>query len=159
MCLSIITAVVLSLHGFFTNLTSGRFGVEVRETSHEMSGGSYGNKNKGTGTGTGSKKPFSRPHHSSGHSAHERGDNRLSSRENGSKTPGLRPDLLSKNKAWARHEEENDWSDRRSDGSQENIIRQTVTWQISRNSPNPRVEDEVQTLPGAQETRERNFLT
>ena len=37
MNLSILAAVVLSLHNFITNLTAGRFGVEVHESTDERS--------------------------------------------------------------------------------------------------------------------------
>lgn len=162
MNLSILTAVILSLHGFFANMTAGRFGVEVRETGYELSQASNG-KAKSSG---GSNKVFPRARsglqHSSGHSAHEGASEGLRVREDGPKITKLRPDLVDRSKAWVRHEEENEWEDHRSDGSQENIIRQTTTWQVSRNAPEGcRAEDEGQTIPLSgelRETRARNFL-
>lgn len=156
MNLSILTAVILSLHGFISNLTAGGFGVEVRGSTNELSQGSYGRPKRPTNP----SKPISRPHHGS------HVDHRSRVREDRS---DLRPDKANKSQAWARHEHANGWddSDRRSDGSQENIIKQTVTWQITRNAAGSGASrghgyDELQNLPPDGEQKEiwaRNFLT
>lgn len=162
MNLSFLTAVILSLHGFFANMTAGRFGVEVRESGYELSQASNGKLKASSGSNKAISKAKSGLQHNSGHSRHEGAGERLRVREDGLKTPGLRPDLVDRTKAWVRHEEEGDWEDRRSDGSQENIIRQTVTWQVSRNAPvGSQAEDEGQPMPLSgelHETRARNFL-
>lgn len=124
MNLSILTAVVLSLQSFFANLTAGRFGVEVRESTDEHSAASYGKSKHATNA---SKAPSKPPPGSHVYSSH---DIPLRAYRDDS---GLRSGVVNKSNAWGQHEEGNDWdySDRRSNGSQENIIKQTVTWQVS----------------------------
>lgn len=159
MNLSIITAVILSLQGFFANMTAGRFGFTVHETTDQSS---YEASNKAS---RGTKRAIPKAHsalHFSSNWMHESADSQLRSREGVPRSHVLRPDVMSKSKAWARYEQDNEWEDRRSDGSQENIIRQKMTWQVSRNSPKlSRGDDELSTLPAndeLRETRERNFL-
>jgi hypothetical protein len=101
MNLSILAAVVLSLHNFITNLTAARFGVEVHESTDERSKTSGGRSRRRTAT---------------------------TARES---SAGFRPGKSTKSKAWAQASEWED-CDRVSHGSQENIIMQTMTWQISR---------------------------
>lgn len=152
MNLSILAAVVPGLHSFIANLTAGSgFGVEVRESTNEASNPSYGKSTP--------RNNASAPRHSSHpHHTHERR----------SRLPnvGLRADKAYRSNAWAAlREEANEWedSDRRSDGSQDNIIRRTVTWQVSMNgsvSSMPREEGEVQTSPldgEVREARAKNF--
>ncbi|KAK3686559.1 hypothetical protein LTR37_019698 [Vermiconidia calcicola] len=154
MNLSILTAVLLSLHGFIANLSAGGFGVEFRESSNGSGNGLYG-KTKRYVDGS---KGFSRR----GHNQSTR-DRQSRDREDGA---DLRPDGVGKSHAWARHEEATDLedSDRRSDGSQENIIKQTVTWHVSSNadvSSVSRGDEELQALPPSGElraARTRNFL-
>lgn len=156
MNLSILTAAILSLHGFISNLTAGGLGVEVCGSTNELSQGSYGRSKRPANA----SKPFSRPDHGS------RIDHQSRVRKDGS---GLRPDKANKSRAWARHEHANESCepDRRSDGSQENVIKQTVTWEITRNaagsgSSSAHREDELQSLPPGEEqgaTWARNFLT
>lgn len=128
--LSILTAVVLGLHGFVGNLTAGRFGVEVRDSTAERSFASYGNSRKATRA----SKAISDRH---------RGTNTYKSHINHPPAPeassSLKPDNGCESHAWARHEEASGWdeSDRGSHGSQENIIKQTVTWQVSTDAPSP----------------------
>ena len=146
MNLSVLTAVVLSLHGFFTNLTTGRLGGEVRDTSHQISEVS---SEKGRRTNV-SRKVLSSV----------KADRATTLQEIDSTVASLRPDLVHKGNAWATRKEESDWEDGRSEGSQENIIQQTVIWQVSRNERGGlRDEDELQMLPVSGETRARNFLT
>lgn len=160
MNLSILTAVVLSLHSFFANLTAGRFGVEVRESTNELSNASYGKSKQATAAREAPSKPCPGSHI---HSSH---DLPLRAYKD---DPGLRPGVANKSNAWAQHEEANDWegSDRRSNGSQENIIKQTVTWQVSTHTAVSSAsrgdhEELLQTLPPNGELREaraRNFVT
>jgi hypothetical protein len=139
MNLSILAAVMLSLHNFITNLTAGRFGVEVHESTDEHS--------KTSGGRTIRQTVASAPRQDARvHSAH---DHRL--RVRGS-SAGFRPGRSNKSKAWAEAGEPNDWddSDRASHGSQEKIIMQTITWQVSRNeagSSVPSREAELETPP------------
>jgi hypothetical protein len=113
--LSILTAVMLGLHGFVANLTAGGgFGVEVRDSTNELSNPTYGRSKLATGVSTGSSKPQDGSH------VHSSIDGRSRVRRMGS--------------SFKQHEEADEWdeSDGRSRSSQENIIRQTVTWQVSR---------------------------
>jgi hypothetical protein len=131
MNLSILAAVMLSLHNFITNLTAGRFGVEVHESTDERS-------------------------KTSGARSHLRP---------GEPSAGFRPGKSNKSKAWAQANEWED-SDRASHGSQENIIMQTMTWQVSRNdeavgSSVPGREAELETPPLERKVgkaRARNLL-
>lgn len=122
MNLSILAAVVLSLHNFIANLTAGRFGVEVHESTDERSKASGGRTRQQTVAST-------RQHDGRIRSSHDR---RLRARGS---SAGFRPGMLTKSKAWAEAGEPNEWDDcdRVSHGSQENIIMQTMTWQVSRN--------------------------
>jgi hypothetical protein len=139
MNLSILAAVVLSLHNFITNLTAGRFGVEVHESTDEHS--------KTSGARTRRQTVASAPRQNTRvHSPHE---HRLRARGS---SAGFRPGRSNKSKAWAEAGEPNEWddSDRVSHGSQENIIMQTITWQVSRNeagSSVPSGEAEFETPP------------
>lgn len=160
--LSILTAVMLSLHSFIANLTAGRFGVEVRESTNEISNASGGKSRHPTNN----SRAGSRAHHGS-HANFSHGK-QLRVRKAGEAGSGPRPDKEKKSDAWAQHEEANVWedSDGRSAGSQENITKRTVTWQVSSNvttgSSMLGGEEELQTLPPDGELREaraRNFLT
>ena len=143
MNLSILAAVVLSLHNFIANLTAGRFGVEVHESTDERSKTSGGRSRRRT--------MVSKP---------QQQDSRLRARES---STGFRPGRSNKSKAWAQASEWED-SDRVSHGSQENIIMQTMTWQVSRNEPGsslPSREAELETPPLERESgkaRARNLL-
>jgi hypothetical protein len=144
MNLSILAAVMLSLHNFITNLTAGRFGVEVHESTDERS--------KTSGARSRRRTVVSKPQH----------ENHL---RPGEPSAGFRPGKSNKSKAWA---QANEWegSDRASHGSQENIIMQTMTWQVSRNdeavgSSVPGREAELETPPLEREVgkaRARNLL-
>lgn len=139
MNLSILTAVILSLHNFIASLTAGRFGVEVHESTNESS--------KTSGGRSGLRPVVSASQSDSGiRSSHS---HRLRVRESNS---GFRLGRANKSTAWAGAEETDEWEiyDRASHGSQENIIMQTVTWQVSRNEPGsnePSREAELQTSP------------
>lgn len=156
MNLSTLAAIVMSLHGFLSNMAAGRFGVEIRESEYELSEVSN-SKSRGI---AGSKRARS--------SAHRRParkiDSQLSAVGEMKNLPGFRKngDLMGKNLAWVA-EPARDWEDgERSDGSQENIIRQTTTWQISRSDPGvSREEDELHMLSKSGEsskTGTRDFL-
>lgn len=139
MNLSILLAVVLSLHNFITNLTAGRFGVEVHESTDERSKTSGGGSRRQTAISA--LQADSRIHFSH--------DHLLRLREASS---GLRPGRANKSKAWAGAEERDEWEsyDQASHGSQENIIMQTMTWQVSRDeaaSSAANGEAELQTPP------------
>jgi outer membrane scaffolding protein for murein synthesis (MipA/OmpV family) len=133
MNLSILAVVMLSLHNFITNLTAGRFGVEVHESTDERS--------KTSGAKSRRRTVVSKAQHDS----HLRP---------GESSASFRPGRSNKSKAWAQAGEASEWedSDRVSHGSQENIIMQTMTWQVSRNdeavgSSVPSREAEVETPP------------
>jgi hypothetical protein len=151
MNLSLLTAVVLGLHGFIANLTAGGgFGVEVRDSTNDHSNASHGRSRLATGFSKASSRPNNGRHE---HSSHE---HRPRVRKMGS---GFRPDRTATSSAWVQHEEADDWeeSDGRSHSSQENIIMQTVTWQVSRDvasasSPSQTPHEE----PG--EVSARNFV-
>ena len=153
MNLSILAAAVPSLHNFITNLTAGRFGVEVHESTDERSKTSGGRTRRHT--------VASAPRQETGvHSSHH---HRVRARGS---SAAFRPGKLNKSTAWAEPREPNEWddSDRVSHGSQENIIVQTVTWQVSRNeagSSLPSREAELETPPLEREVgkaRARNML-
>lgn len=153
MNLSILTAVVLGLHSFIANLTAGGFSVEVRDSTNELSNASYGRSRLATGVSKTSSR-VQRGNHP--HSSHRR----LSRvRRDGE---AFRPHQVAESTAWAQHE---DWEEtgRRSHSSQENIILQTVSWQVSRDvtaSTSPSGHQE-QTLPSHEEPQEasaRNFV-
>ena len=128
--LSITTAVSLGLHGFFVNLST-KYVLEIRNTDYELSNTS------GQGS-RGSKNALSNvrgdPIHAGSHSGLEK-DDKLKMYDSKSKINGFRPDLVDRYKAYVSHGREGDWEDRTSDGSQENIIRQTLTWEVSRDTP------------------------
>ena len=138
---------------FITNLTAGRFGVEVHESTDERSKTSGGRTRRHT--------VASAPRQETGvHSSHH---HRVRARGS---SAAFRPGKLNKSTAWAEPREPNEWddSDRVSHGSQENIIVQTVTWQVSRNeagSSLPSREAELETPPLEREVgkaRARNML-
>jgi hypothetical protein len=154
MNISILAAVMLSLHNFITNLTAGRFGVEVHESTDERSKTSGARSRRRTVT-------TAAQHNSRIHSSQ---DHRLRGDES---SAGFRPSSSNKSKAWAQAGEASEWedSDRVSHGSQENIIMQTMTWQVSRNdeagSSVPSREAELETPPLEREVgkaRARNLL-
>lgn len=128
--LSILTAIVPSLHGFVGNLTAGRFGVEVRDSAAERSIASYGLSRKALRA---SKAISDRHHGTNTHKSH------INSPQTPEASSSLKPDNGCESHAWAQGEGPSGWdeSDRRSHGSQENIITQTVTWQVSTNTPPP----------------------
>jgi hypothetical protein len=155
MNLSILTAVVLGLHSFISNLTAGGFGVEVRGSTNESSE-THGrsrrptNSSKATSTRQDATQPqYSRDHQSRIHELDSR----------------LRADEATRNSVWAQHEESNEWedSDGRSHSSQENIIMQTVTWQVSRHTaPSSQPIGKMGQTPPRGEPSEasaRNFVT
>jgi hypothetical protein len=150
MNVSILAAVVLSLHNFITNLTAGRFGVEVHESTDERGKTSGGRSRRRT--------VISKAQHDS-RTQHSQ-DHRLRARES---SAGFRPAKSNKSKAWAQASEWED-CDRVSHGSQENIIMQTMTWQVSRNEPGssvPSREAGLETPPLEREAgkvRARNLL-
>jgi hypothetical protein len=150
MNLSLLTAVVLGLHGFIANLTAGGgFGVEVRESTNELSNTSYGKSRLATSV---SKAPDNGRHE---HLSHER---RPRVRKMGS---GFRPGQAATSSAWVQHEEVGDWeeSDGRSHSSQENIIMQTVTWQVSRDVAPSSSPSACQEQTGeSREASARNFV-
>ena len=157
--LSVLTAVILSLRGFVVSLSTGGFGAEIRDSSHELSGGSYNNAKSSSRTNRASQQTKGTLRFGSGHSAHDAADD-LRVRDSTSKGLGLRPDL-SRSRAWARHEAWSEWEDRRSEGSQERIIRQTVTFHVSSDAQRETCGDsDVQTLPtgGLRATRARNMM-
>lgn len=153
MNLSILTAVVLGLHSFIANLTAGGFGVEVRDSTNELSNTSYGRSRLAIGV---SKSASRHQEGSNAHSSHRR----LSRvRRDGE---ALRPQQVAESTAWAQHEEWED-SSRRSHSSQENIIMQTVSWQVSRDATASRSSSghAEQGLPSherPQEASARNFV-
>ena len=98
MNLSILAAVVLSLHNFITNLTAGRFGVEVHESTEERS--------KTSGGRTRRQTVASAPRQETGvHSSHH---HRVRARGS---SAGFRPGRLNKSTAWAEPREPNEWDD------------------------------------------------
>lgn len=125
MNLSMLTAVVIGLHHFIGNLTAGGFGVEVRGSSNGISNVTSGITRQPMNISKASSRPHEGVHVRSSHSP----DWRMY--DDSSHT---RADEALRNSAWAKHEEGPDWedSDERSHSSQENIILQTVTWQVSR---------------------------
>jgi hypothetical protein len=142
MNLSILAAVVLGLHNSIANLTASRFGVEVHESTDE-------NRSKTSGGGTRRRQTVtSNPGHNS--RIHHSQDHRLRVRKS---STGFRPGTSTNNsKAWALAREPSEWDDcdRASHGSQENIIMQTMTWQVPSDeagSREPNREAELQTPP------------
>ena len=100
--------------------------------------------------------------YSTGSGSEQERDSKLKMYEGKSRVVGFRPDLIDKNQASVKHEPRGDWRDHNSGGSQENIIRQTVTWEVSRDTPTLYDEDEVQSLPvssGMIETTARNYVS
>jgi hypothetical protein len=98
MNLSILAAVVLSLHNFITNLTAGRFGVGVHESTDEHSKNYRGRTRRQT--------VASAPRQNTRvHSPHE---HRLRARGS---SAGFRPGRSNKSKAWAEAGEPNEWDD------------------------------------------------
>lgn len=164
MNLSILTAVILSLHNFIANLTADGFGVEVRESTNELSNPSYYGKSR---QHSGASKVFKR----SDPDSHTHFSSHLSCDYQGrvhANRSSLRPDQMKKSTAWAQRNElsELEESDRRSEGSQENMIKRTVTWKVSRNASSSSVaRGQGDEPPGvshsgvAREARVREFLT
>jgi hypothetical protein len=151
MNLSILTAVVIGLHNFIGNLTAGGFGVEVRGSSNGRSNVTSRKTRQPTNISKASSRPHEGIHVRSSQSpqwrmyddsSHARADEEL------------------RNSAWAKHEEGPEWeeSDGRSHSSQENIILQTVTWQVSRHeaASHPPIGYEGKTPPHQAEPREAN---
>jgi hypothetical protein len=153
MNLSLLTAVVLGLHGFIANLTAGGgFGVEVRDSTNDHSNASNGRSRVATGVSKASSRPQNSRH------AHSSRDRRPRVRK---MTSGFRPDKAATSSAWVQHEEANDWedSDGRSHSSQENIIMQTVTWQVSRDAASSSSPSGCQEQTGeSREASARNFV-
>ena len=143
--LSLLTAVMLGLHGFFTGLTTQKFGITIRTTDYELSNAS-GNGSKGASRGPLSKGLGSKSDNNGSRSEQER-DDKLKLYEGKGRVPGFRPDLVDKHKASVKHEPRDQWGDRNSDGSQENIIRQTVTWEVSHDTPTFEDEEDRRSLP------------
>jgi hypothetical protein len=125
MNLSILTAVVIGLHNFIGNLTAGGFGVEVRGSSNGRSNVTSAITRQPMNISKASSRPHEGIHARSSHSP------RWRMHEDSPHAPA---DEALRNSAWAKHEEGPEWeeSDQRSHSSQENIILQTVTWQVSR---------------------------
>jgi hypothetical protein len=125
MNLSILTAVVIGLHNFIGNLTAGSFGVEVRGSSNGRSNVTPAITRQPMNISKASPRPHEGIHARSSHSP------RWRMYED---SPHTRADEALRNSAWAKHEEGHEWeeSDQISHSSQENIILQTVTWQVSR---------------------------
>lgn len=162
MNLSILTAVILSLHSFVANLTAGCFGVELRDTTIDLSNSSKGRSRPSSNRNASANRTL--PRLCRDHRSHAIRD--LLSRDNNDGS-GFGLDQASKSKAWAYHGEANEPedSDRRSEGSQENIIKRTVTWQVSTDAGSAdasRGEDDSQTMSVEGELREaraRPFVT
>lgn len=164
MNLLILTAVILSLHNFIANLTASGFGVEVRESTNERSNPFYyGESRQHSGASRAFKRsdPDSHTHLSSHLSRND--EVRVDANRSSS-----RPDQMNKGNVWVHRDElsELEESDRRSKGSQENIIKRTVTWKVSRNASSSSVargqSEEPLGLPYsgvAREARVREFLT
>jgi hypothetical protein len=151
MNLSILTAVIISLHNFIGNLTAGGFGVEVRGSSNGRSNVTSGITRQPINISKASSRAHEGIHARSSHSPQWRmyDDN-----------CHTRADEALRNSAWAKHEEGPEWedSDERSHSSQENIILQTVTWQVSRHeAPSlPPIGHVDKTPPPRDEPREAN---
>ena len=162
MNLSIFTAVVLVLRSFFSNLTAGRFGTEIHGNDYELSSATANQYNSSSG----SKKPRSSiagisKSTKSGYASHKRNAPLPTYDQSGRPVDNFRPDWIEKHTS-VRHDPRVYWQDRQSDGSQDNIIRQTMTWEVSHDSPIAGDEEEAQSMPtvgnGLNETRARNFL-
>lgn len=151
MNLSMLTAVVIGLHHFIGNLTAGGFGVEVRGSSNGISNVTSEITRQPMNISKASSRPHEGVHVRSSHSP----DWRMY--DDSSHT---RADEALRNSAWAKHEEGPDWedSDERSHSSQENIILQTVTWQVSRHdaSSHPPIGGVGKTPQPQAEPREAN---
>ena len=97
----------------------------------------------------------------SGYASHKQNVLPPTHEQRGRSVDNFRPDLMGKH-ASVRHDPRVDWQDGRSDGSQDNIIRQTMTWEVSHDSPIAGDEEEAQSMHvfgnGPSETRTRNFL-
>lgn len=157
MNLSMLTAVVIGLHNFIGNLTAGGFGVEVRGSSHGRSNVTSGKTRQPVNISRASSRPHDDKHARSSPSPQWRTYDDSSH---------ARADEALRNSAWAKHEEGPEWedSDERSHSSQENIILQTVTWQVSRQeaSSRPPIGHVVGQSPPHGEAREanaRSFVT
>ena len=161
MNLSIFTAVILVLRSFFSNLTAGRFGTEIHGNNYELS--------SATGTQSkslfGLKKPLSSvagisKSTKSGYVSHKRKVPLSTYDQSGRPVDNFRPDLIEKHTS-VRHDPRVDSQDRRSDGSQDNSILQTMTWEVSHDSPIAGDEEEAQSIStvgnGLNETNERKF--
>ena len=143
--LSLTTAVTLGLYGFFGDLATAQYVFEVRDGDYELS------QTSGRGS-KGSKQALSKikgnSNKSNSRSEQEKHD-KLKMYKGKSRVDGLRPDLIEKHKASVVHGQGGgEWEDRGSQGSQDNIIRQTTTWEISYDTPmSIDDEDEVPSLP------------
>lgn len=164
MNLSILTAVILSLHNFIANLTVGGFGVEVRESTNELSNPSHYGKSR---QHSGASKAFKRsdPDNHTHSSSHLSRYDQVRVHANRS---SLRPDQMNKSNAWAERDElsELEESDRRSEESQEDMIKRTVASRISRDASSSSVaRGQGEETPGmphsgvAREASVRDFLT
>ena len=125
MNLSMLTAVVVGLHNLIRNLPAGGFGVEVRGSSNVLSN----TTSVRTRQPVNISKASSRPH--DGRPACSSPTPR---RRTYDESSHARADEALRNNAWANRQEGPEWgdSDERIHSSQENIISQTVTWQVSR---------------------------
>jgi hypothetical protein len=157
MNLSMLTAVVIGLHNFIGNLTAGGFGVEVRGSSNGLSNVTSGRTRQRFDVSKASSRPHGGIRARSSHTPEG---------QMYDDSPHTRADEALRNSAWAKHEEGPEWedSDERSHSSQENIILQTVTWQVSRQeaSSHPPIGHAVGHSPPHGEAREanaRSFVT
>lgn len=151
MNLSMLTAVVIGLHNFIGNLTAGGFGVEVRGSSNGLSNVTSGRTKHRFDVSKASFRPHGGIRARSSHTPEGRMYD---------DSPHTRADEALRNSAWAKHEDGLEWedSDGRSHSSQENIILQTLTWQVSRQeaSARPPIGHVVEQSSPRGEAREAN---
>ena len=136
MNLSILAAATPSLHRFLVELQTNRLGVSLNDTHYELSQGSrgyYGNKqpsswkpsyiSNGKGAVSSAQRSWSKEN---GHIARENVATQTESQHH------FRPDLVGEREAHIEHvpAHRNEAGSRTSDGSDQMIIRQTVSWEV-----------------------------
>ncbi|KAK5166549.1 uncharacterized protein LTR77_008092 [Saxophila tyrrhenica] len=157
--LSVLTAIILGLSAFFANLSAGRFGTEINGGDYVLSNASGGMKKSSAGSRKmrGSSKGRSRQSISNAGSERDEPLKIYGSRRGGVLS---KPSHYGNGETVIRHNPRTVSEDAGSDRSQENIIRQTVTWEVSYNAPGTREDDtqppQLNDEPNA--TRTRNFI-
>jgi hypothetical protein len=128
MNLSNFTAVALGLHSFFADLTTTGFAMSIPETQYELSQ----TFNKGS---KGSWRVLSEENKSANSEQDRNKDTPLWRYEGKRRVVDFRPDPIDSNRASVKHEREVNLGDRSSNGSQEMIIKQTVSWNVTHDEP------------------------